>query len=98
MILIIQESNALLDECHKSNLPGIIGWNLIKLACQMFVAKNGLLSLENLNCPMSISPLLFSQVYAFHHSKAGGIQSDSVKLNTIGQQQVTKRGPTIYHQ
>ena len=36
-VLITQEPNELLDECHKTKLPGIIGWNLIKLAYQVFV-------------------------------------------------------------
>ena len=30
-VLIIQRSNELLDRCHKTKLPGIIGWNLKKL-------------------------------------------------------------------
>ena len=40
---------------------------------------------------MGISPLLFSQLCVFHHSKAVGIQLDSVTLNTIGQQQLSKK-------
>ena len=31
-VLITQEPSELLDACHKTKLPGIIGWNLIKLA------------------------------------------------------------------
>ena len=29
-ILITQEPSELLDDCHKTKLPGIISWNLIK--------------------------------------------------------------------
>ena len=90
-VLITQETNELSDEFHKTILPGIIGWNLIKLAYQVFVEKYGLLSLENFICPMGISALLFSQLCVFHHSKVGGIQSDSVTLNTTGQQQLSKK-------
>ena len=57
----------------------------------MFVQKYGLLSLEHFNCPIGISLLLFSQLCVFNHSKAGGIQSDSVTLNNIGQQQLSKK-------
>ena len=49
-VLITQEPDDLWDECHKTKLPGIIGWNLIKLAYQVFVHKYGLLSLEHFNC------------------------------------------------
>ena len=97
-VLITQEPNELLDECHKTKLPGIIGWNLIKLAYQVFVEKYGLLSLENVNCPTGISPLLFSQLCVFHHSKAGGIQLDCVAIDTIVLQQLSKKSPTIFRQ
>ena len=36
-VLITQEPNELLDECHKTKLPHTIGWNLIQLAYQVFV-------------------------------------------------------------
>ena len=31
-VLITQEPNELLETCHKNKLPGVVGWNLIKLA------------------------------------------------------------------
>ena len=43
-VLIIQESNELLETCHKTKLLGMVGWNLIKLAYEMFVQKYGVLS------------------------------------------------------
>ena len=29
---ITEEPNELLESCHKTKLPGVVGWNLIKLA------------------------------------------------------------------
>ena len=49
------------------------------------------MSLENFNCPIGISPLLFSQLCVFHHNKAGGIQSGNVTSNAVGQQQLHKK-------
>ena len=89
-VLITQEPNELLDPCHKTRLPGMVGWNLIKLAYEVFVKNYGVLCLENFDCPTGVSPLLFSQLYVFDHCKAGGFQSDSVTLNTNGQQQLSK--------
>ena len=40
-VLITQEPNELLDTCHKTKLPGVIGWNLIKMAYEVFVQKYG---------------------------------------------------------
>ena len=71
-------------------MPGIIGWNLIKLAYEVFVQKYGILNLENFECPTGVSPLLFSWLCVFHYCKAGGFQLGSVTLNTNGQQQLSK--------
>ena len=42
-VLITQEPNELLDTCHKTKLPGVVGWNLIKLAYEVFIQKHGVL-------------------------------------------------------
>ena len=77
--------------CHKTKLPGVVGWNLINLAYEVFVKNHGVLCLENFYCPTGASPLLFSQLCVYHHCKAGGLQTDSVTLNTNGQQQLAKK-------
>ena len=83
-VLITQEPSDLLDECHKTKFPGVINWNLIKLANQVCIQNMGSKSLENVDCPTGIIPLLFSQLYVFHHNRAGGVQSDSVTINNTG--------------
>ena len=40
-VLITPKPNELLDVHHKTKLPGMIGWNLIKLAYEVFVQKYG---------------------------------------------------------
>ena len=97
-VLITKEPNELLESCHKTKLPGVVGWNLIKLAYEVFVKNYGVLCLENFDCPTGVSPLLFSQLCVYYHCKAGGLQSDSVTLNTNGQQQIPKKSPKFYHQ
>ena len=94
-VLITQEPNELLESCHKTKLPGVVGWNLIKLAYEVFVKNYGVLCLDNFDCPTGVSPLLFSQLCVYHHCKAGGLHSDSVTLNNNGQQQLPKNKPKI---
>ena len=89
--LITQEPNELLESRHKTKLPGVVGWNLIKLAYQVFVKNYGILCLDDFDCPTGVSPLLFSQLCVYHHCKAGGLHSDSVTLKTDGQQQLSKK-------
>ena len=97
-VFITHEPNELLDTCHKTKLPGVVGWNLIKLAFEVFVKNYGVLCLENFDCPTGVSPLLFSQLCVYYHCKAGGLQLDSITLNTNGQQQLSKKSPKFYHQ
>ena len=94
-VLITQEPNELLETCHKTKLPGVVGWNLIKLAYEVFVKIYGVLCLGNFDCPTGVSPLLFSQLCVYHHCKAGGLHSNSITLNIDGQQQPPKKKPKI---
>ena len=40
-VLIVEEQNQVLDKKHQTRLPGIIGWNLIRLSYDMFIKKYG---------------------------------------------------------
>ena len=97
-VLITKEPNELLETCHKTKLPGMVGWDLIKLAYEVFVKIMVSLCLEHFDCPTGVSPLLFSQLCVYYHCKAGGLQSDSVALNINGEQQLPKKRPKFYHQ
>ena len=58
-LLITKEPNELLETCHKTKLPDVVCWNLMKLAYEVFVKNYGVLCLENFDCPTGVSPLLF---------------------------------------
>ena len=90
-VLITQEPNELLETHHKTKLPGMVGWNLIKLAYEVFVKNYGILCLDNFDCPTGVSPLLFSQLCVYHHCKAlPQISMDSSSC--------LKKSPKFYHQ
>ena len=40
-VLITQEPSELLETCQKTKLPGMVGWNLIKMAYEVFVKNYG---------------------------------------------------------
>ena len=67
-VLIAEELNQVLDKKHQTRLPGIIGWNLIRLSFDMFIQKYGTTGFDSFICPEGVNPLLFSQLYIFHHS------------------------------
>ena len=76
-VLIAEEPNQVLDKKHQTRLPGFIGLNLICLSYDMFIKKYGTTGFDSFICPEGVNPLLFSQLYIYHHSN---IQ----KNNTLG--------------
>ena len=60
--LITQNPNEVLDPEHKTRLPGIVGWNLVRLAYEEFTRKHSLIVFENFECPEGVEPLLFLQL------------------------------------
>ena len=49
--LITQNPNKVLDPEHRTRLPGIVGWNLVKLAYQDFLKKYNIDVFEDFECP-----------------------------------------------
>ena len=76
-VLIAEEPNQVLDKKHQTRLPGIIGWNLIRLSYDVFIQKYGTSGFNSFICSEGVNPLLFSQLCIFHHS-------DVWKTNTLG--------------
>ena len=61
--LITQNTNKVLDTEHKPRLPRIVGWNLVKLACQELLKNITLMCLRILNAQMGSILCCFSAVY-----------------------------------
>ena len=66
--LIIQNPNEVLDPEHKTRLPGIVGWNLVKLLYQEFLKKYNIDVFEDFECPDGVNPLLFSQWCIYYYA------------------------------
>ena len=67
-VLIAEEPNQVLDKKHQTRLPGIIGWNLIRMSYDVFIKKYGITGFDSFICPEGVNPLLFSQLCIYHHS------------------------------
>ena len=64
--LVVKDPSALLKTKKKTKLPGIIRWNLVKLAFQEFVQKYLVAVFNSFQCPQDIDPLLFSQLCVYY--------------------------------
>ena len=57
----------LLEPQHNTQLPGVIGCNLIRLGCEEFVRSFGCEAFEEFCCPESVHPVVFSQLCSHYH-------------------------------
>ena len=65
--LVLKDPNALLESQCNTQLPGVIGCNLLQLGCEEFERVYGLEALREFHCPENISPIIFAQLCSFYH-------------------------------
>ena len=65
--LITQNQNEVLDPKHKTRLPSIMGWNLVRLAYKEFTKKHSPIMFETFKCPDVVETLLFSQLCIYYY-------------------------------
>ena len=58
----------MLDPEHKTRLPGITGWNLVRLTYKEFTKKHNPFVFENFECPEGVELLLFLQLCKYYHA------------------------------
>ena len=66
--LIIQNLNKILDPDHRTRLPRIVGWNLVKLSYQEFLKKYNIDVFEDFEWPDGVNPLLFSHLCIYYYA------------------------------
>ena len=82
--LVVKDPNVLLEPQHNTQLPGVIGCNLIQLGCEEFGRSYGFEAFEEFRCLESVHPVVFSQLCShYHQSKLLDGPSTSVSSNTI---------------
>ena len=66
--MITQNTNEVLDPEHKTRLPNIVGWNLVRLAYEEFTKKHNPIVFENFEFPEGVEPLLLSQLCIYYYA------------------------------
>ena len=65
--LVTKNPNEVLDPEHKTRLPSIVGWNLVRLAYEEFTKKHNPIVFENFECLEGVEHLLFSQLCIYYY-------------------------------
>ena len=82
--LVVKDPNVLLEPQHNTQLPGVIGCNLIWLGCEEFGRSFGFDAFEEFRCPESVHLVVFSQLCShYHQSKLLDGSSTLASSNTI---------------
>ena len=87
--LVVKDPNTLLEPQHSTQLPGIIGSNLIHLGCEEFGKLHGFECFKNFHCPPSVHPVVFSQFCTFFSQERMKAQAkpegqDAVDVSSSG--------------
>ena len=77
--LVVKDPNTLLEPQYATQLPGVIGCNLIYLGCEEFGKQYGFECFENFPCPSAVHHIVFSQFCTFYHQERLKAQSQKVR-------------------
>ena len=81
---MVKDPNALLEPQHSTQLPGVIGCNLIWLGCEEFGRSYGFDAFEEFRCPEGVHPVIFAQLCShYHQGKLLDSSSTQVSSNSI---------------
>ena len=64
---MVKDPNTLFEPPHSTQLPGVIGCNLICLGCEEFGKIYGFDLFEKFQCPQEVHPIVFAQFCSFYH-------------------------------
>ena len=65
--LVVKDPKTLLEPQHSTQLPGVIGCNLIHLGCEEFRRVDGFEAFKEFQHPPNIHPIVFSQMCSLYH-------------------------------
>ena len=78
-ILVTKDPYKYIEKCKipKHRSPGVIGFNLVKLAYEEVIRTESIEIFENFDKPDKMNPLLFAQLSIYFWSKVRGVHNDS---------------------
>ena len=79
--LVVKDPNTLLEPQRSTQLPGVIGCNLIQLGCEESGRTYGFEPLESFQCPSNIHPIVFTQFCSYYHQQKLWAQTKSSSID-----------------
>ena len=79
--LMVKDPNTLLEPQHSTQLPGVIGCNLIRLGCEEFGRTYGFEPLKNFQCLSKVHPIVSTQFCSYYHQQKLQNQTEPSSTN-----------------
>ena len=80
--LVMKDPNTVLEPQYSTQMPGVIGCNLIRLGYEEFGKVFGFEAFETFTCPKEVHPLIFAQMCTLYHQGKDQVQSVSHTSNS----------------
>ena len=80
--LVVKDPNTVLEPQYSTQMPGVIGCNLIRLGYEEFGKVNGFEAFKTFMCPKEVHPLIFAQMCTLYHQGKDQAQTDSHSSNS----------------
>ena len=104
-LMVKKDPNTLCEPQHSTQLPDVIGCNLIWLGCEEFGRVYRFKAFEEFHCPVNVHPVVFAQMCSFYlqgklqssqTQSANQTSSGSINVNTSGiSSEVKKEDPSL---
>ena len=81
-ILVVKDPNTVLEPQYGTQMPGVIGCNLIWLGYEEFRKVYGFEAFKTFTCLKEVHPLIFAQMCTLYHQGKDQAQTDSHSSNS----------------
>ena len=83
--LVVKDPNTVLEPQYSTQMPRVIGCNLIRLGYEEFGKVFGFEAFETFTCLKEVHPLIFAQMCTLYHQGKNQVQTDSHASNSTQQ-------------
>ena len=80
--LVVKDPNTVLEPQYSTQMPGVIGCNLIQLGYKEFEKVYGFEAFDTFTCPKEVHPLIFAQMCTLYHQGKDQAQTNSHTSNS----------------
>ena len=80
--LVVKDLNTVLEPQYSTQMPRVIGCNLIRLGYEEFGKVFGFEAFETFTCPKEVHPLIFAQMCTLYHQGKDQVQPNSHTSNS----------------